>query len=114
MTATQSKTETRTRTVTISGRIGDASRLMSIAIATARKTMAPRVEVHQYLVKVIGSDFGDGFRLVKLSKGTDPEADHYDCHLSNEGHVCECRGNLKHGHCRHVDALVALRHADKI
>jgi hypothetical protein len=63
-----------------------------------------------YLVEPIGSDFGDGFRLTKL----DGWGDVYHVNLSNEGHICDCKGHLKHGHCKHPAALAALRQADRL
>lgn len=62
-----------------------------------------------YSLERIGSQFGDGFRLTKNVGHAGDECDRYDLHLSDEGHTCECRGNLQHGHCKHVDAVVRLR-----
>jgi|SRR5579883_3014805 len=50
-----------------------------------------------------------GFRLAKLAGGTDPDAGSYDVLVSPEdGHSCECKGWLRHGHCCHVDAVLDL------
>ncbi len=65
--------------------------------------------VNDYLIQRIPSDFGDGFQMDKLLGD-----EMYHVHLSNEGHQCECLGHLRWGHCKHVDALVALRGADLI
>jgi hypothetical protein len=57
-----------------------------------------------YFVRKIGSDFGDGFEVEKIGG---EEA--YQVNLSDEGHICTCKGHLRYGYCRHVSALVALR-----
>jgi hypothetical protein len=53
---------------------------------------------------------GAGYRCVKTTAGTDPEADAYDVFLSDRGDrdTCDCRGFLRWGHCRHVDGLRAV------
>jgi hypothetical protein len=52
---------------------------------------------------------GRAFRLVKVAGGSDREADHYDVLIDPHGHdICECRGFLRHGHCKHVDSIRAL------
>jgi hypothetical protein len=61
-------------------------------------------ETADYLVRRIGSDFGDGFEVTKVLS-----EERYQVNLSNEGHTCDCRGHLAHGHCKHVFGLVALR-----
>lgn len=45
-------------------------------------------------------------------KGTDGEADHYDAMICRNGQDCrcECRGFLRHGHCKHVDSARELIH----
>ena len=53
---------------------------------------------------------GRGFRLVKLTAGTDPEAESYDvfCSRGGQDHRCECKGFLRFSHCKHIAAVSAL------
>ena len=67
--------------------------------------------VKDYLLQPIGSDFGDGFAMKEIGN---EEAETYHVNLSNEGHLCDCKGHLKHGHCKHPAALAALRQAGKL
>lgn len=52
---------------------------------------------------------GRGFRLDKVTTGTDCEAEGYDlfCGRNGQDRSCECRGFLHHGHCKHMDAVLA-------
>lgn len=56
---------------------------------------------------------GRGFSCDKVVGGSDAEAEGYDCLVSNVGpgwDTCECKGFLRHGHCRHLDGLrITLR-----
>jgi hypothetical protein len=63
-----------------------------------------------YNVARIPSDFGRAFRLVKI---LGPH-DRYDVLLNGEHSSCECKGFLRHGHCKHVDGLQALVAAGKL
>jgi hypothetical protein len=71
-----------------------------------------------YLVRVMPSDFGEAFRLSKLvDEGDGPAAggEVYDVLFENEfDHRCECREFLRHGYCKHIDSLKALRERGKI
>src|SRR5688500_2883114 len=57
-------------------------------------------------------DFGTPFRVEKWrpAKLDDPAGceDPYDVCVAGEDSTCECKGFLRHGHCRHVEALTAL------
>lgn len=66
---------------------------------------------NDYFVQKVPSNFGDGFRLEKFSA---QGGEVYHIHLSDEGHTCDCKGHVYAGHCKHVDALAALRLANKI
>src|SRR4051812_29054858 len=53
---------------------------------------------------------GQAVQLVKITPGTDREADGYDVFCAaGPGEVdrCDCRGFLRHGHCKHVEAVRA-------
>jgi hypothetical protein len=64
-----------------------------------------------YYVRKIPSDFGDGFELHKFAIFG---GEQYHVHLSDEGHTCDCPGGTYHGHCKHADALAALRDHGKL
>ena len=68
-----------------------------------------------YHVCEIGSDYGRGFCLQKMVNGnpTTCEEPYHVC-LRPVASTCECKGFLRHGHCRHVEALTALLEADKL
>jgi hypothetical protein len=52
---------------------------------------------------------GRAFHLVKLTPGTDREAESYDVFCGRgKNHRCECRGFLRHSHCKHIDAALAI------
>ena len=57
-----------------------------------------------YNLAPIHSDFGRAFRLVKL---LGPH-DRYDVLLQGEHSTCECKGFLRHHHCKHLGAIYAL------
>jgi hypothetical protein len=70
-----------------------------------------RVEMDDYEVSPMPSDFGDGFRL---KKPVEDGGEVYEVNLSDEGHLCCCKGFLKHQHCKHTAALAKLRDAGRI
>lgn len=53
---------------------------------------------------------GRWFTLAKVEGGSDGEASGYTVGLTYGGAAgqCECRGHLRHGHCRHVEGLGRL------
>lgn len=58
----------------------------------------------RYELTALPSDFGRAFRVQKfIMDGGDGTS--YDVLL---GESCECRGHLKHGHCRHLESLAEL------
>jgi hypothetical protein len=62
-----------------------------------------------YYVFPLASDFGRAFKLVKFSCDVEPDgASEYDVCLDGTRSQCECLGFLRHGHCKHVESLVAL------
>ena len=66
-----------------------------------------------YFLSPVAADFGRGFLLEKvLPEEGEPEA--YHLNLDAERSTCECRGHLRHGHCKHVDGLAALITQGKI
>jgi hypothetical protein len=63
-----------------------------------------------YWVEPVAADWGRAFRLEKFEGG-----DVYDVHFDQAtGDSCTCLGSLRHGHCKHRDALAALLKAGKL
>ena len=64
-----------------------------------------------YFVRNISSDFSRGFSLEK--SGPDAgEVSHVL--LEQDGRSCDCKGYLRHGHCKHTDALLKLVQLGKL
>jgi hypothetical protein len=57
---------------------------------------------------------GQAYKLTKCALVEDAEEPVYHVLLSRQGHSCECRGFLRHDHCKHIAALLALREAGKL
>lgn len=65
--------------------------------------------VTEYLVVEFAADGGRGFRLAKVTPGTDAEADGYDVFAcGTSAPKCECRGAIRWGSCKHADAVAEL------
>jgi hypothetical protein len=64
-----------------------------------------------YFLTTIPADFGRGFMLEKV--GIDA-AGKYAVNIDGDGRTCECKGHLRHGHCKHSDGLAALIAAGKL
>lgn len=63
----------------------------------------------EYLVVEFAADGGRGFRLAKVTAGTDAEADGYDVFACGTfAPRCECKGYLFTGACKHSDAVAML------
>src|SRR5262249_34063906 len=56
-----------------------------------------------YLLSLIPSDFGKGFRLEKVGA-----EETYHVNLNVPESSCDCKGYLHHGHCKHVAGLAAV------
>jgi hypothetical protein len=69
-----------------------------------------------FFVDRIASEIGGaGFRLTKFEQYQRGEEDAaYNVLLDGERSTCECKGHVRHGHCRHVDGLKALQTARKL
>jgi len=72
--------------------------------------------IAEYLITEFVVEGGRAFRFEKLKGGTDREAASYDVFIADERTAdaglafdsCECRGFLRHGHCKHHDAARAI------
>jgi hypothetical protein len=67
----------------------------------------------RYVVERLPADCGEGYLMLKTSE---PDCDVYAISLDRRDgfHSCECLGWLRHSHCRHVGALLALGTTGKI
>jgi hypothetical protein len=67
-------------------------------------------EATAYLARRIPADAGEGWELMKFRKAEGDERIVYHvCLAIRHGqHSCECKGFLRWGHCKHVEALLAL------
>jgi hypothetical protein len=76
---------------------------------------APRTELYEYLVSPLAADFGKGFLLSRFrAPGEEDQPETYQTNVDGPRSVCSCKGNLAHGHCKHVSALAALVQAGKL
>lgn len=73
-----------------------------LKIGTKRATV-------EYLLVPFAADAGRGFKLAKVSEGTDAEAEGYSVFACGQSAPkCECKGFYYAGHCKHADAVRAL------
>lgn len=66
-----------------------------------------------YFLTRLDAEFGQGWQLEKIGSKRDKK---YAVNLAESAShsTCECLGFLRHGSCRHVNALLALRQAGKL
>jgi len=57
-------------------------------------------------ISEIPADFGRGFKVEKIDLTGDGPP--YHVNIDGEKKSCECKGFLRHGHCKHADGIVAL------
>ena len=67
-----------------------------------------REQTDAYTLEPIPSDFGRGLLLLKQD-GTS-----YAVLLSGPDSTCDCKGHTQHGHCKHVESLLALQQRGKL
>jgi hypothetical protein len=68
-------------------------------------------EAQDYFLTAIPADFGRGFTVEKV--GLDA-AGKYAVNIDADKKTCECKGFLRHGHCKHSDGLAALIAAGRL
>jgi len=78
-------------------------------VLTSRQVLSKnREQLDNYTVESIPADYGRRLLLFK-EDGTS-----YAVRLSGPDSECDCKGHASHGHCKHVDALLALERAGKL
>jgi hypothetical protein len=60
----------------------------------------------------VTADFGRGFLVEKIDTAAQTAA--YHVNLDGDKRTCECKGHLRHGHCKHADGLAALIAAGRL
>ena len=69
-------------------------------------------EHDNYFLTPIPADFGRVFKVEKIGLTcNDPP---YHVNIDGDTKTCECKGFLRHGHCKHADGLAALLAAGKL
>jgi hypothetical protein len=91
------------RTIGVAVRPSDVNPYFVIRITEGKKT-------DLYSVRPIPSDWGKAYAMAKLPEEQDP----YHVCLAGADSVCDCKGFLRHGHCRHVEGLTALTNAGRL
>jgi hypothetical protein len=65
-----------------------------------------------YFINELPADFGRGFKLMKL--GLHATEGDYHVNIDGAKRSCDCKGFLRHGHCKHSDGLAALIAAGRL
>jgi hypothetical protein len=69
-------------------------------------------ETDFYFVDKMPSDFGAAFELQKCNYDGDDETHHVN--LDGQRSSCECKGYMRHHHCKHIAGLAALVQLGKL
>ena len=78
-------------------------------IVEMRLTFEKRTEIHRYFITRLTSDYGTAFRLEKIGDDASVEGGEvYSVCIDGTRSTCECKGYLRWGHCKHVDACTAI------
>src|SRR5262249_29735749 len=72
------------------------------------KLSKTREQLDSYTLESIASDHGRGL-LIHKADGTS-----YAVCLSGPDSTCHCKGHVSHGHCKHVESLLALQQRGKL
>jgi hypothetical protein len=84
--------------------------LDGIGVGVVRLTVAGKS--CEYLLFPVAADYGRGFRVENI--GLEGDGEVYHVNLDGDRRTCDCKGGLKHGHCKHADGLAALIAAGKL
>jgi hypothetical protein len=101
---------------TVSGRKARVKPARAISLLTSGLVrIAVGHKADLYTLQRVEVDFGVGFRVCKADANGAENADPYHVHFDPEtGDSCDCRGFIRHGHCKHRDGLAALIAAGKL
>lgn len=107
-TTTTTRTTTRTNKPTCRSLHWLAKLDNGNGIVEMRLTFEKRTEIHRYFLTRLPSDYGVAYRLEKIGDDASVEGgERYDVNVSARP-TCECKGFLRWGHCKHVDACTAI------
>lgn len=93
-----------------------AKRLLTMSIPRSSK----RTDVYAYQIECVQPDEAYWDHPVRIFRCVNLESNEaYNVALDVQqveepSHTCDCRGFEGHGHCKHVDSLLALVRANKI
>jgi hypothetical protein len=65
-----------------------------------------------YFLTAVPADFGRGFLVEKV--GIDRDTARYHVNIDDGKRSCECKGYLRHHHCKHSDGVAALIAAGRL
>jgi hypothetical protein len=63
-------------------------------------------ESFDYFLTELPADFGRGFKVEKV--GIDATEPPYHVNVNGGDKTCDCKGHLRHAHCKHADGIAAL------
>jgi hypothetical protein len=69
-------------------------------------------KAQDYFLTLIPADFGRGFTVEKIGLHCNEPPYHVNLDASKKS--CDCKGFLRHGHCKHSDGLAALIAAGRL
>jgi hypothetical protein len=91
------------RSINVAVRPSEVNPFYVVKIVEGKKT-------DYYSVRPIPSDWGTAYQMAKLPEENEP----YSVCLAGADSTCDCKGHLRHGHCRHVEGLTALANAGRL
>jgi hypothetical protein len=68
----------------------------------------------RYAVSEFPADHGRGFILKKIDTGSDREEGFYSCLVAGRSVMCECKGFISTGNCKHLSSLLTLIEAGQL
>ncbi len=86
--------------------------------ATSRRPK-PKIEKEFYRIERLATEIGgEGFKLEKVEvidgEPRPSEESAYHVLLANGHSQCECKGFLRHNHCKHLESLTAMQKAGRL